>query len=118
MLEGYVDYKFAKNKTDGFGGDLIEAIVQKYSLKFDTVWEMLSGLQPVPDEVQSYATSELEEYIKSLSVEPSDLAQHIIDYSQDISQGRKVLVVAHSQGNFFANQAYNLLADIHKPSWG
>ncbi|VAW49703.1 hypothetical protein MNBD_GAMMA04-1513, partial [hydrothermal vent metagenome] len=38
-----------------------------------------------------------------------DLNRHVNSYKQSIESGRGVIVVAHSQGNFFTNKAYQLL---------
>jgi uncharacterized membrane protein YgcG len=38
-----------------------------------------------------------------------DLNNHIAAYKQSIESGRGVVVVAHSQGNFFTNKAYGIL---------
>jgi hypothetical protein len=44
--------------------------------------------------------------IPSERITVADLGRHIATYRQAISAGRKVLIVAHSQGNYFANEAY------------
>lgn len=47
-----------------------------------------------------------------------DLATHIGHYKQWIAEGSKVVVVAHSQGNFYANIAYSNLTEEEKASFG
>lgn len=46
------------------------------------------------------------------------IQQHVGVYRSNISEGRKVLVVAHSQGNFFANSAYQQIPADERPSFG
>lgn len=43
-------------------------------------------------------------------VNASELTDHVEKYREGILQGQKVLVVSHSQGNFYINQARQILA--------
>jgi hypothetical protein len=40
----------------------------------------------------------------------NDVVKHVQSYKSAIAQGKKVLVVSHSQGNFYVNEAKKLLA--------
>ena len=51
-------------------------------------------------------------------IQDDDLDRHIQQYKSNILSGNKVIVVAHSQGNFFANQAWDKLAAHEKQSMG
>lgn len=88
--------KIAYNHTydllgvDG-GFDLTESLTQKFSLQTlkDNFW-----------------------YKKGkITAHKFDLDKQLKAYRDSISSGKKVLVVAHSQGNLFANDAYNALND-------
>jgi len=46
-----------------------------------------------------------------------DLQTHITAYNQDLQAGNGVVVVAHSQGNFFANTAYESLKPSYKKNF-
>ncbi len=50
-------------------------------------------------------------YDQALYVMDADLRSHVKAYSEDLGKGRHVSVVAHSQGNFYANSAGELLND-------
>jgi hypothetical protein len=43
-------------------------------------------------------------------VKDPDLAAHVARYDADLAAGKRIIVVAHSQGNFYANRAYERLA--------
>jgi hypothetical protein len=51
-------------------------------------------------------------------VTTDSLKDHLNDYKTKIAEGKKVLLVAHSQGNFFGNQAYGLLSNTERQSFG
>jgi hypothetical protein len=43
-------------------------------------------------------------------VKDPDLTAHVARYDADLAAGKRIIVVAHSQGNFYANRAYDRLA--------
>lgn len=56
--------------------------------------------------------------IKKEYQQDKDLATHIAHYKQWIKEGSNVVVVAHSQGNFYTNFAYLALTKTEKASFG
>jgi hypothetical protein len=42
-------------------------------------------------------------------VKDADLTAHVSRYQSDLASGKRVIVLAHSQGNFYANQAHSRL---------
>ncbi len=84
---GKVDYAY--NSTHGTYWDMIESAAQKWGMQWlkDKLWD---------------------------TVHKADLSLQIKHYKESIRLGHKVLVVAHSQGNLFANDAYKaILGDSH-----
>ena len=79
---GKVDYAY--NSTNGFLSDNLEAALQKLG------W---LGLRDLLGDVHGV-----------------DLHLQIEKYKNSIDSGHKVLVVAHSQGNLFAREAYSALS--------
>ncbi len=63
----------------------------------------------MPDVLQDSARELAVRFDFSTQVAPEDLANHVALYRTSIMEGNKVLVVSHSQGNFFANAAHNKL---------
>lgn len=47
---------------------------------------------------------------EGVSINDSDLIDHLANYRRSIQSHRKVIVVAHSQGNLYANKAFDVLA--------
>jgi hypothetical protein len=48
-------------------------------------------------------------YLKATVIVAPELNEHVQKYSRAITSGQKVLVVSHSQGNFYVNEAKKLL---------
>ena len=82
----------AYNHTEGMFADLIESAKQKLSL---------SLLSDVMNLLRANITDHL-----------IDLATQVTAYKNSITSGHRVLIVAHSQGNFFAREAVKAL-----PAW-
>ncbi len=93
--------------------DLLEGYLQAISSSTTSLWQAIFRLIATP----GYVENKLETIIRSWNsvnyVISRDLGQHVSRYQQEIAQGRKVIVVAHSQGNFYANEAYNQIFGIN-----
>jgi hypothetical protein len=60
----------------------------------------------VKDAIQSIEQSaNADTYVKD-----PDLDAHVARYTADLTEGKRVIVVAHSQGNFYANKAHEHLS--------
>ena len=83
---------YAYNQTSGIVVDLLESAAQKLSLQ---------ALIDAFSLVHSHITDHL-----------ADSARQLTAYKNSIMQGHRVLVVAHSQGNFYAGELFKQL-----PGW-
>lgn len=108
-------FDLAYNKSYGFTSDLYESLKQKLSTDNVAVsfWRWLGGREAVPDAVREELTKMATRFDFSTRVAPADLNNHLALYHSSINSGKKVVVVAHSQGNFFANAAYVRLHSGH-----
>ncbi len=106
-----LDFKIAYNNSHGVLLDLFESVKQKVGgdTYADSFWRWISNLDPMPDWLQEVAKTSLTAIDQTRLVSDGDLVSHLAMYRARILEGRKVLVVAHSQGNLFANAAYNIL---------
>ena len=90
---------YAYNRTIGQIGDLFESAYQIIDLQ-----ELVDiGANWILDDKKT---------IHSL-----DLEDQVDKYEASITNGHKVLVVAHSQGNLFAQEAYERLGTRGKDNW-
>jgi len=106
-----LEFDLAYNKSYGFFADLYESLKQRLSTDNVVVsfWRWLGGREEVPDAVREELLKMATRFDFSTMVGDADLANHLILYRTSILAGKKVLVVSHSQGNFFVNAAYQIL---------
>ncbi len=101
-----VRYDLAYNKTTNIYVDLGQSAVQA-GIQFDSqIMLWLNGQSLAPDWFAQW----YQKFLLGFTVVAADeLPEHIGKYGDAIAFGQKVVVVAHSQGNFYANEARKLL---------
>lgn len=106
-----LSFDLAYNQSYGAMSDLYESLKQKMAT--DNValsfWRWLEGSETVPATVRDEMMRINAQFDFSTRVGTADLNNHITLYRSKILEGKKVVVVSHSQGNFFANSAYAML---------
>jgi hypothetical protein len=102
-----IAYDLAYNYTDSFFLDLIQSIDQSAGQYRSDILQWLHGTGLVPDWYSELLRRLL--FIE-YQINAPELTTHIQKYREAILQGNKVLVVSHSQGNFYANQAKQILS--------
>ena len=97
----YISY----NKSENFDDDIYESFEQLMSNEWG--WKQFSAYYRV--------------YLQTLGMQQlgnqhaNDLTKQVTSYKQSIKLGHGVIVIAHSQGNYFTNEAYELLDPWMKP---
>ncbi len=107
QLEPEIVCDLTYNDTDGPFEDLLEVadqILTQYSSQL-LLW--LHGVGQVPDWLLAWQQKML---LVEYQINASELPAHVEDYRNALHGAEKVLIVAHSQGNLYANQAYELVA--------
>ena len=113
-----IEFDIAYNGTHTLPLDLLESSVQVLSGNISGFWRFFSKLVPAPDwfsEKLIFLSSAID---YSALVTTDSLRDHMAKYKAAIAEGKKVLLVAHSQGNLFGNQAYKLLTPGEQSSFG
>jgi hypothetical protein len=104
------DFELAYNPGNGYVSDLIEAAGQKYGANLDlatfTLWFTGEAVPAAIDAAYSkdIGLPTLQKFLPPYTT-AEVLQQHILQYRAAIASGKKIVAVAHSQGNFFANAA-------------
>jgi len=112
-------FKLAFNQSAGRLGDIIEAAKQTFGDNWPTILAgFLLGndliLRLLPDSVvqnfNDFLTNQAIQELVTPSATSEDVNNHVSSYKSDIGEGKKVILVAHSQGNIFANWSYQRLS--------
>ena len=118
-LEPYAaSYALAYNQEKGLIPSLYKLARERLSMTGAEIIRFLSGqgelTEPLRDELTRFAT----EYVQAGFGEDPSLEKHVTMYREHLRSGRKVLVIAHSEGNFYANAAYKRLFKSAVPTPG
>src|SRR5262249_42949448 len=73
---------------------------------------LLNNTILVPDKIADVISAKLlgYDYRTLIRKSDSDLQKHVAHYRQELAAGNKVILVPHSQGNFYANLSFEELA--------
>ena len=92
----------AYQQTSSILTQLIEVAAQKGVSDFTEFWAALSGISFVPE----WLKKAIEQNLPSLpQLEKDELEMHLEKYSRYFRSGYNIVLVSHSQGNFYANAA-------------
>jgi len=112
-----IEFRLAYNTTNGHLADLFEAATQSIISDVTSFWVGLAGL--IPNQSISDNMIRLSSLVDQAALLANqDLTGHVSDYKNSILEGKKLILVPHSQGNFFANESYNYLSSSEKSSFG
>ncbi len=107
------DVRLAFNYDETSIDDIFEAFLQK---NFDTfqIFFVFPLELPMPNFIEDPYEEMVDDYIlktvSNILKSPSDdLRKHIRYYEKDLKEGKKIVLIGHSQGNFYANEAYDYL---------
>lgn len=110
-----IQYALSYNENESALTQLVEVLRQEGFENWTAFFHYLHNAPGAPDcfknKVKELAVAvDTENFLVD-----EDLRKHVSNYNEAIEHGMKVVVVAHSQGNFYANSAYNL---VDSPSMG
>lgn len=96
-------FNLARNKSYGLLKDLYESAKQKLGSDNTIIsfWRWVGNQKTMPKVLRESARRLVIKFDFSTQVASKDLANQIALYRTSILEGNKVLVVSHSQGNFF-----------------
>lgn len=112
-------FKLAFNQSRGTLTDIIEAARQTFGNEWPSLLMafLLSNpriLDLIPSDIRNRFNDFLTNHSIQQMVAPdlanTDLAGQLESYGADIDEGRKVVLVSHSQGNIFGNLAFQRLS--------
>ena len=110
-----VEVCFQHNPSAGTVSDFVEAIDQKLAeLPSSDIPEPIENylqlFYDAPNRIKDSAEEVFFEFVQRQPTE-SDIDAHVKEYQESaLSDGKKLVIVGHSQGNFFANESYSRLS--------
>lgn len=108
-------YKLAFNRSDGRLADIVEAARQTLGNEWPTllIAFFLNDTRIInllPDDVvqrfNDFLNNQAIQEMIAGNSSNSDVSNQVASYNSDIQEGKKIVLVAHSQGNIFANLAF------------
>jgi len=113
-----INYALSYNKSENALFQLLEVARQEGFDNWSRFFQFLNGISIAPEWFQD-KMNELATEINAVNyVIDENLQSHVQKYRSELLEGKKALVVAHSQGNFYANEAYNNLESEISDSFG
>jgi hypothetical protein len=104
-----ISYGLAYNHQKGWLSTAYKVIKERVAMSGSRALRMLSGIEPMPDSLRDELVKLAAEYDLAGFGDDADLQRHVLTYREHLRSGRKVLVIAHSEGNMYANAAYRQL---------
>ncbi len=106
--------RLAYNYDEEIYLEAFEVFTQK-NLDTFSFFIFLSGKFPMPDwfkdMYRSLVVEKTLEYLgEGYKIADEDVRDHIKMYKEDLDDGYKVILIGHSQGNFYANVEYDILS--------
>jgi|GEM_PF-1030382 len=99
-------YHLSYNHTNTLIADLLQAATQ-VGLQFSSqVMLWMTGATGIPSWLQDILSNAMQGFYPVVA---NELQDHVDKYRDALLQGNKVLIVSHSQGNLYANEAYEML---------
>jgi hypothetical protein len=104
-----VRFDLAYNEREGDLEQLLEVYIQHEGEELEDFWREIAGSDWMPDFLKDAWEKAARDFREDQLNSDADLRRHVQMYRALILEGNKVLVVSHSQGNFYANLAYDTL---------
>ncbi|TRO82574.1 YfaP family protein [Trichloromonas acetexigens] len=105
-------YKVSYNKSETFPFQVLEVARQKIITDWQSIYQWLANLEEAPDWFKDAMLTLSKGMTAGEYVIDSQLRNFVSKYRENLDTGYKVLLFAHSQGNFYSNLAFTW---VNKP---
>lgn len=108
-LDSDVPVRLAYNLNESALRQMFQVAEQARTEYGGSFWRNLGDLSAAPAAFRQIAIDTARRIDESRLLKDGDLQVQIQSYEKDLSANHKVIVVAHSQGNFYANESWRIL---------
>jgi hypothetical protein len=113
-----IAFGLAYNHKEQWSEEMFKIFQERAIMSPTLYMRMLSQLVPMPEDMKDALTHLAAELDLSAFIDDADLEQHVQTYRDHLRKGHKVVVIAHSEGNLYANAAYRRLFETALPTPG
>ncbi|MFZ5797205.1 MAG: hypothetical protein ACOY3O_02135 [Thermodesulfobacteriota bacterium] len=104
-------YSTSYNANENWLTQLLQVYTQKkldqqLEVQPEEYWYWLRNMDEAPEWFRTVYTDSMDQFTESNVYNDPYLIGHVNNYVRDLYNGKRVVIVAHSQGNFYANNAY------------
>lgn len=121
VLTECVTYHYLYNTNEPLFGDLVQAGIQKadeQGVNVSEFWRWFFRLNPFvsgfSDLLIDFYTNTHTSIDLGLFVLGDQVDEHLVKIREYLQQGKKVILVSHSQGNLYANEEWSRLTEAEK----
>lgn len=105
LIKGHIRFDLMRNANEDAPEQLAEVLRMRLGDSYARAVGRLAGW--IADHPEEYTALVAQHLVsKNESVSDSDIRRQLIKYLRDLGSGARIIVVAHSQGNMYANRAY------------
>lgn len=116
-----IEFRLAYNTNETWTDQIVQVATDYVQESAVTILHAFSGIKvpssvPLSDKINSVistfthrAASEADNIQNSKLLRDEDLQEHVAMYRMALLEGRRVVLIPHSQGNFYVNSAYDLV---------
>lgn len=109
LLGSDYEVRLSTNNNDK-GLDLLLELYRQKVNEPSQFWEWVANINISPNWFKTYFYEYMADYADIEYDTDLDLRVMVAQYIRDLRSGKKVILVAHSQGSFYANTAYQYIA--------
>jgi hypothetical protein len=106
-----IQYKAALNLSESDLDNILSVINERVEGDLGYFWDALDGIIPMPE----WLNEPIQKAILS-EIHSETLETMLTDYQNDIASAHKIILVSHSQGNFYAEEAERQLLQTYNTS--
>jgi hypothetical protein len=104
-------YNTSYNANENWLTQLLQVYAQKkldqqLEVQSEEYWYWLRNMDEAPEWFRTVYTDSMDQFTESNVYNDPYLLEHVQNYVRALYNGKRVVIVAHSQGNFYANNAY------------